>query len=534
MVEAVIFAAVYGNWPTWGADLQNTGLQLMKGAMSGAPSLKWNLATGAAIEWQNSAVDDLDGDGVPEVIFATTNGLLYCVDGSTGSVQWTFQFASDTDTVDYDQRCSPTVADLDGDGAKEVVFGSHLNPTGVYCLDSSGALKWYTPLAPILTGAPVADLDGDGVLEVIVSYGNSLQSDTDTVYAIDGATGTVEWKFPAVYVVAPTPAVEDLDGDGEYEVVFSASNGNSFPSEDRLYCVSGVSGAEKWEIVFENPVSSPTIGDVDGDGQPEVVALAADSSGMVVVVDAQGNIERYTKLEVGSVVIWPFGVAKPALADVDGDGIPEIIAAYSGTHCIDGASGAILWQYPEGNRHPPAVADLDGDGQLEVLISKRTGEDTLADTLIALNAENGTELWKVAFSTWKDLHSPIVADIDNDDCVEVLLGTWKPDTSNESVFFALDDPSGSADCGALSAGEGPEVKRIPLIKGSVSKILLDLPGSGRVCLSLYDVSGKVVKTLWDGYAPSGRYSFSVNLRPGVYIASLRFEGKVYSQRLLVK
>ena len=100
----------------------------------------------------------------------------------------------------------------------------------------------------------------------------------------------------------------------------------------------------------------------------------------------------------------------PAIADVTGDGMPDVtVGSVNGlVYCINGSDGLIHWTYDTGGPvgSSPCIADLDGDGTFEVLIGSNS------DSLYCLNHAGGLE-WSFA-TTGNVQSSPTVVDLDRD------------------------------------------------------------------------------------------------------------------------
>jgi len=209
---------------------------------------------------------------------------------------------------------------------------------------------------------------------------------------------------------AAEPALADLTGDGLAEIVVTGYHGAFAFRHD---------GTLLWE---EESIKSyhsssletfgwggPTIGNLDDDPHPEIVIAANNDA--LYVLDHQGNI-----LDSDPVGVWP---TVPVLADITGDGTLDIIAAYQHTlnlYAYDPLDGLeIVWTYTltnttlrSGTFGAPAVADITGDGQPEIIIN-------WGHRIEALRAD-GSLLW--SYYTGSDDHfrpSPItVADVTGD------------------------------------------------------------------------------------------------------------------------
>lgn len=168
-------------------------------------------------------------------------------------------------------------------------------------------------------------------------------------------------------VVAP---LADTNGDGRFDqhdtpvVVFHTFRG-VYSFDGVLRAVSGRDGQELWTVTNPayrtNPSSQPAVADLDGDGRPEILALG--SGGGLLVFDQTGQLKWSSPVLAGS------GASAIAVADLDGDGQPEIIVG----NTVLNANGTLRWQ-GTGSRGEnlagawlSVVADLDLDGYQEVI-----------------------------------------------------------------------------------------------------------------------------------------------------------------------
>ncbi|MGQ4913324.1 MAG: FG-GAP-like repeat-containing protein [Candidatus Asgardarchaeia archaeon] len=225
------------------------------------------------------------------------------------------------------------------------------------------------------------------------------------------------WRCTTGSAVVSSPALGDVDGDGKLEVIIGSYDNN-------IYVLSGENGTCLWKYLTGDLVrSSPALGDVDGDGKLEVI-IGSDDNNIYVLNGEDGT--RLWKYATGSWVD-----SSPALGDVDGDGKPEvIIGSYDNNiYVLNGEDGTLLWKYSTGDLvwSSPALGDVDGDGKPEVII----GSDD--NNIYALNGEDGTLLWK--YSTGDLVRSsPALGDVDGDGKLEVIVG------SGDTNIYALDVP----------------------------------------------------------------------------------------------
>jgi outer membrane protein assembly factor BamB len=211
------------------------------------------------------------------------------------------------------------VGDVDGDGAVEVLVATLGGE--VVCLDRDGRLRWRVPTGGRLNFEPtLADLDGDGTREILVTP----HADDDPLVVLEGADGRERARWPAVATRRARPEAHDVDGDGRPELfVASATQG--------VVSLHG-DGRVRWRAGFRDvdglqpaAAGSPVVADLDGDGGAEVIAGFEDGS--LYVVDARDGALRW-RFRTGREEIE----ASPAVADVDGDGMSEVFVAGHDRH----------------------------------------------------------------------------------------------------------------------------------------------------------------------------------------------------------
>jgi hypothetical protein len=172
----------------------------------------------------------------------------------------------------------------------------------------------------------------------------------------------IEWQWLGGGVLS-TPSVGDLDADGVPEVVVvSTYDGNS------LVVFDGASGAIEYSIPGFDSQSGTALGDVDGDGYGNIIATTGScyTAHDVYALDHTG-----ATLWVGATTVPSACETYPVITDLEGDGSVEVIV---NEYVYDGATGAVeavLTGAASDNWGAVAVADLDLDGTQEIMIANK-------------------------------------------------------------------------------------------------------------------------------------------------------------------
>jgi outer membrane protein assembly factor BamB len=484
---------------------------------------------------------------------------------------------------------SAALDDLDGDGYPELVFGTYFNDETIHCLNAEdGSPHWSYFTDGCNDASPViADVDLDGALEVIVPGSSPCST-----YCFDGATGELEWKAGTGYgnCIDSPPAVADLDNDSLPEVVHGTFNG-------WIFCFNGEDGSQVWACSTNSSAAiqtCPNVLDLDDDGDLDVVVGQWAGDCNVYGIDGADGSILWT-CEAPGDYIYHGG----SFADVDEDGRMEIvIGSYDHyIYCLNSEDGSVEWSYITSAyvAAPTAIADLDGDDHLEVVFvaSAQLGVldwqgglkwatglggsafrgavlcnidgDTVTDIIVGgtngiLNAYTGTSpdlIWQIDLqahygNTFDIDHAPVLADFDNDGRMDVFVvggyGTSSNPTSNHGRAYALTAGEGTGpgwpmfrhdalrsaflDTGGTGTGEGEGETHVLAVSGApnpfTGTVTIDygLPAAGEADLYIYDLCGRMVRRLETGAGTSGsvtwdgRDSDSVPLPSGAYICRL--------------
>ncbi len=365
------------------------------------PAVRWTFSiSGEAVH--TPLVADADDDGAIEVLVAAGD-VLYALD-QDGSPEWSATMNSPS------LAGASAAGDIDGDGLTElvVVEGSHFTEGGlrIYSVNGEdGSVNWQFTSTSLqeegfVTSPILYDISGDDILDVL------LGSMDDTFYAFDGPTGSVLWQsVPFTHYIRTSSPMADFDGDGDHEIV-------AIDDRALVRTFDAVTGAVEMEVDLGEVVgATPAVGDLDGDGEPET-AFFMVASGGAVVLDSDGSV-------LWQDTAYDAFYHSPTLVDVDGDGLLDVIGGDSNDHTLiayRGYDGAILWTttlpIPAWSQAALVSADIDGDGIVEIL----AGADP---NVFAVNADDGSLDW--VFEVPKVRGQPTVADLDLDGIAEILV-----------------------------------------------------------------------------------------------------------------
>lgn len=284
---------------------------------SGAPVWTSADAAASAEDGWHVLVADVDGDGSAEVIADTM-----ILDGQTGAVRATLA----VDTATHQHR-APTVGDIDGDGHQEILVAGRV-------FDDDGVEVWYSGEG-VEDGvwSALVQLDTDDEAEVITLGANLVLSDHEGTTLIRSPTFARNWSGG--------PCVGDFDGDGQPEFAYGAYDG---------FYVRDMDVRNVWyaPIDVENYAGQAACAgyDLDADGALEV--LYADEHAFHIYDGRTGTVRFEDGGNYESRATW----ASPAVGDLDGDGDAEVVIVSS-----DPTLGTSVLVYTHDGEGWPAVTE---------------------------------------------------------------------------------------------------------------------------------------------------------------------------------
>lgn len=341
------------------------------------------------------AAGDLDGDGSVDLVATANRATGTIAFERDGTVKW-YQPAYPTNADNWG-GLSPAIADLDADGAPEVIMGrTVLN-------GEDGSLAW-TGTAGLGTNGflgpvnAVADVDRDGMLNVLAGA---------TLYDHDG---TELWTYTAALSVGSCQtagcdgftATGNFDADDYGEIVLVRGGYIHVLNHDGTVLQHNQVDVQIQIPKIDsthNEGGPPTVADFDGDGQSEIGVAGAD---YYIVADLECLAQPVPAQCSDLGIRWKrqnnddsSRVTGSSVFDFDGDGHAEVI--YNDQdYCriMDGTTGADVLPAVANHSHTrlemPIVADVDNDGNAEIIFVENANGGTT----------QGIRIWADATDSW--------------------------------------------------------------------------------------------------------------------------------------
>jgi len=386
----------------------------------------------------------------------TNNKLLIKGDFATGSILYIIVVSGANFTSN---SAKPIVADVDADGENEIVaydggngltrifrgidgseeatispaflgFGFNskylvgYDGSYLYCYDTSLSLVWQRSLEKsgvnAVIGVNIYDVDNDGVDEILVTDDNGY------LYCIDIRDGSIKWSYrfysgTGVTRIYDLPSIGDVNGDGEIEIVFADTYSRY------CHCLK-YDGTLVWK-------SGGDLGYGSGTGN---VSQSISESGLIIVAHDSGNVVHLRRLDPsnGSQIydvnpiderFYPYW--NGGIGDVDGDGVLEVADVTFDSpifFIINAENGSLKASYDVGGGTADAGAhvylcDCDDDGKLEGISQIKYYSTNGIQGIYVIEDTFSSLKWKY---TWSDGANTrfafFVGDVDNDGKAEIV------------------------------------------------------------------------------------------------------------------
>jgi hypothetical protein len=449
-----------------------------------------------------TAMADFNSDGKPDVVAAPMGMFKRNPDGSTTTVYEPILMILSTPSGVYvdgshlieGQEAGGTApgftfghelssGDVNGDGHADIFTGKFLflgDGTGRFTNATSTLPAQIRPTSTYLMTSLIGDFDGDGKGDIVAAYaenpdvsGYVHMSKTNTVVALPpGLFGNINTKYNSGMVM-------DVDGDGRLDIVFGVTRATPYYEGRRIQVIRNVSDGVFEDATAALVVEFPYLDQLQGEGHFQ-------------------------------------------LADVDRDGIPDLVHSGSGPYNETGNHGLTIF--------------LTKGGQL-----RQVDPSTLP----------WVQPWQIAgeefLREWQrrpGMQRAYMVDLDGEAGLDIVSGvipplrSWPQNQPSEFVFYSI------LSKGVLTSID-QEDERIsemalheaypnPFNPSTEIRWTLDVGRQTR--LVVHDLMGREVAVLVDGVMPAGehRVSFDASaLASGVYLYTLTSGGRSLTQKMTV-
>jgi len=528
---------------------------------------------------------DLNNDGVMEVVAPSSNGLLV-YRGDNGQLLDGFPVY-----VGSDMRCVPAIYDVDGNGSNDIIC---TNKSGIHVINYDGTntisdalLECYTGRIsyeyafpnPTIARLRIDSEPGavpDSAILIINKVGEILAYRFDGFsyfFGLEGLFAQVTDRLSFAYGLAggtsPFVTAANLDGDNLFEVVA----GYSAP-----YPYTGISlfdgsngepafGLDDPTVLHVGNVHGTTLADLDLDGYPEIISLGNTSEGTHMWIKTQGT-DDFSGWPVAMPDVSTWIGSYPVAADLDLDGIPEILCTFfeydiASLYIFKADGSPYIFRegrpYGEAFSAPlalgtPGVANLIGDDFPEIImrsgfIFPGTGPEQIHILDYQANPVPGWPINTPArhHQVYSSRFAPLVDDIDNDGLVELVyysdaatLLAWDFETSvdegrNTFRFLSDNHNSGITRSTRFTTDIDDDVNDIlphtvtlqqnyPNPFNPRTTINFSVPAKREVELVVYNILGQEVATLVEGEFNAGYHEVEFdgsNYASGIYLYRLQ-------------
>lgn len=361
---------------------------------------------------------------------------------------------------------------------------------------------------PPTTPVPSLDLPGPGP----VAQGDSCASACAPSPAWDVV---VEWEEMPLddgmnYAPSVIAWLDDPDGDGVYgepaevpQILYGATDWTPGEGVFGSWAGDGSGLTVAYDEPLHSGVASPLVADIDGDGDPEIVVVTGNEyESHVEAMEPDGtpiwsSEPFFLGVEdwQGSGSTWIYnGACQPTITDLEGDGHPEV---FCDVLLLDGATGATRWQHPLDTELfwvTTTIADLDLDGVAEIV--------------------SGANVWRADGTLWwqgdvrpKDGHAsyPAAMNLDADPEGEVVFaadGSLTACDTDGTVLWSTE---------VLARGKG--VGSPPCVADFDGDGALEIAAAFQTVLAVFESDGTVrwTQPVADASTAAGCFGFDFDL-----------------------
>ena len=425
-----------------GFDLSTVNLYLNDGLL--------NFAKEELVNNVNQVVlveaDDIDNDGDHDIIYGA--GSIFALLSNNGDAEFEKKELFTDGTIVGNVQVSSAsggiaISDINNDGKKDILTFSFKNEGGLFFLDGdNGFSSSLIDKVDVDAGGDivVADIDGNGLKDIIRQHVlghflSILYQDSDMQFRSEFLEQN--WDNRSSNNVGPQMQVGDLDDDGDTDLVFP-EGGNVdgdlswFENIDgKLYCHYLHSAIQAARI--------SKLGDMDNDGDLDIVLTAGDDSASpssreneIVWYENRGD-KGFIEWRIDDNILFPTDME---LDDLDKDGILDIIIPAKNDNSLFWyKKNGINWEKNiiDDNVKEPmgcAVADIDSDNDKDIVLCSPADHTVF----LYLNSGTGDFTRQVVDITMREPRDVEIADLDGANGLDLVVVSRDTDNSLVTAF----------------------------------------------------------------------------------------------------
>lgn len=332
-------------------------------------------------------VGDVDNDGQLEIVSGVFGsfpyddyGFLTVFDAENKTIEWQNDEEMFMNSF-VDDYTNITIGDIDNDNDNELLLGIEhgFSNSFIYVFNSNYELETSFEIdgMSIILDTKIFDIDNDGENELIVTSGTNISGSSNSdewdnfIHIFDGATGALEWQSEQLAGMGSKIGslnIGNIDDDEAFEIV--AMKYPSFTSSSFLIIIDGNS----YETIQDNSMNytAVSIADIDNDGIEDILA-AIDDDGVIEVLDGTSLLSKQTiNTNSGKInSITPY--------DMNADDIPELVITDGYTLSLfDMINSEVRWRSDTINTNigifnSIKVGNIDSDDKIEILVNVNHG-----------------------------------------------------------------------------------------------------------------------------------------------------------------
>ncbi len=315
-------------------------------AKSGKIGEKWKYDVGSSMS-SGPVVADIDGDGAFEIVTGTNDGKLIALDQS-GKLKWSYSVTEKIDDLELmflDNATingignTPHTSDIFGNGKTNILFGTELGY--VYLLDFGGKLIWKFKTEGAIRGGVICNNFGETEKKIIFG------SIDKHVYCLT-KDGKLLWKFNVDSEIEGSPTIVNN------QILIGTNSGE-------LVCLSK-DGEFVWRFKTGAKITAQPICDLLGNDKMRIIVGSTDN--YLYCLDFLGNL--VWKFKTGGAIY-----GKVVVDDLNKNGISEIVfgSCDNFLYCLN-HEGKKLWSFETDFWvvSTPIIFDIDNDGKKEIIV----------------------------------------------------------------------------------------------------------------------------------------------------------------------